>query len=91
MLYLTVRKNAELNDWSMYKTEDNHILSMDDHVGKGDRVHFVFYSHGYYAEKWRFWIEFKVSYVLNCTTKAFFWSAGYSSRIFCSSEFIKRT
>lgn len=57
MLFLTLKPNVTL-DWSLYKSDEGHIYTMDDMLG--GYAYIVFYSHGYYAENWKFWMDFKV-------------------------------
>ncbi|XP_057299821.1 endoplasmic reticulum metallopeptidase 1-like [Hydractinia symbiolongicarpus] len=56
-LFLTLKPNTTLSDWSMYKAEDGHIYSMEDF--NGGETYIVFFSHGYYSDDWKFWLEFK--------------------------------
>ncbi|XP_057299822.1 endoplasmic reticulum metallopeptidase 1-like [Hydractinia symbiolongicarpus] len=56
-LFLTLKPNTTLSDWSMYKAEDGNIYSMEDF--NGGETYIVFFSHGYYSDNWKFWLEFK--------------------------------
>ena len=60
-LFLTLKPGTNLTDWSLYKDSNDHICTMKDF--HGGYTHFVFYSHGYYAGSFKFWIEFKVGFV----------------------------
>jgi len=60
VLFLTLKDGVKLADWSLYKSFDGQIYSMNDYVDN-KQVYYVFYSHGYYAEQWKFWIDLKAS------------------------------
>lgn len=58
-LFLNLKDGVTLTGWSMYKTEENHIYSMDDF--NGGETYFVLYVQGYHSSSWKFSIELQVS------------------------------
>ena len=54
-MFVTLKEGVTI-DWSMYKRGD-HLFKMDDEMGGESYI--VFYSHGYHAKSWTFWIELK--------------------------------
>ena len=61
-LFLTLKPGVKLTDWSLYKENGSHIYAEFDYQEPGGDVYFVFYSHGYYANSWKFWLEFEVGF-----------------------------
>ncbi|XP_047123098.1 endoplasmic reticulum metallopeptidase 1 isoform X1 [Hydra vulgaris] len=58
-IFLTLKAGVILADWSMYKQNGTHIYSELDYQEPSSEIYFVFYSHGYYASSWKFWMEFE--------------------------------
>ena len=54
-LYVTTKDNVTATDWSI-TLEDPPFQS--DYAG--NLCHYVFYTHGYQADPWKFWIDFEV-------------------------------
>ena len=82
-LYLTPRDGVKVTDWSLYKTSEGHLYSMENYIdgdhGDGDRTHFVLYTSGYYSSNCKFWFELEVHFY--CVIIIYF--ASWLERIFC--------